>query len=480
MILGIDQGTTGSTAVLVDLEGKLLGKESVSYAQHYPKPGWVEHQVQDIFSSVAQSVSALLSQTNRKPTDIKAIGITNQRETVSLFEGEKALHPFIVWQDRRTEDACDRLQKHQKLIRKKTGTPVDPYFSSTKIQWLIKHLKLSKKNKNIRFRTIDSYLLFKLTGADAIEATNAHRTQLLSLKKLAWDEELFDLFGIPLSFAPPVVPSEGFEFHTRSLSFLPDGIPVVAALGDQQAALFGQMGFHEGAGKMTYGTGAFILCNTGEKAILSKNKLVSTLALQWKDGRAQYALEGSAFICGAWIQWLRDQLQIISHASDIEKLAEEVDDSAGVIVIPALTGMGAPFWKTRLRGSIQGLTRGVGRAHIARASLEALAFQNKALAEAMVQDSKKSIHWRVDGGAAQNNLLMQIQANSLQQNIVRPKNFEATATGAALLAGVSKGFFRLDDLNKLWEKDRDFSPEPANKKYYKESYLKWCKRVESS
>lgn len=477
MILGIDQGTTGSTAVLIDSDGQIKSKENIPFEQYFPQAGWVEHHPDKIFSSVGAAISKALSKASISAQDIKAIGITNQRETVSLFDGDKALHPFIVWQDRRTQEICDKLSKHAKQIRKINGTPVDPYFSSTKIHWLIKKLKVSKKNKALRFRTIDSFLINKLAGADAIEATNAHRTQLLSLKNSKWSSDLFDLFGIPESFAPEVVPSEGFEFKTKGLSFLPDGIPICAALGDQQAALFGQLGYKKGEGKMTYGTGAFILCNTGDKPVISKNKMVSTLAWQRSDGKTQYALEGSAFICGAWIQWLRDQLKMIESSEQIEDYAKKVDDSNGVYIIPALTGLGAPFWKSKLRGSIEGLTRGVGREHIARASLEAMAFQNKALAEAMAEDSPTKIKWRVDGGAARNDLLMQIQADCMNQSITRPKNFEATATGVAWLAGVSKGIFKMDDLQTFWEKDRAFDPDSSKKKYYKKTYNTWFDHI---
>lgn len=481
MILGIDQGTTGSTAVLLSDKGKLLAKKNIPFRQHYPQAGWVEHDPQEIWSSVAQAVSAVLSESGQKPSAIACIGITNQRETVTLFEGDKALHPFIVWQDRRTQDLCEKLSRYEKTVRRRSGTPIDPYFSSTKIHWLRKKLKLSKKNSKIRFRTIESFLIHKMTGADVIEATNAHRTQLLSLKKGKWDSELFSLFDVPENYAPEVIPSEGFSFQTKGLSFLPDGIPICAALGDQQAALFGQLGFKAGQGKMTYGTGAFILCHTGDKPVHSRNQLVSTIARQPADGSTQYALEGSAFICGAWVQWIRDEMKWIETSDEIEALANQCENSYGVMVIPALTGMGAPFWKAKLRGSIQGLTRGTTKAHMARASLEALAFQNKALAEAMAQDAPvKKIEWKVDGGAVKNNLLMQIQSDVMNQKLIRPLNLEATGTGVAFLAGLSHGLFSMSDIEKFWEKDKEFLPHKKNVKFYRDLYRDWFERVSQS
>ena len=372
MILGIDQGTTGSTAILLSDEGRVLGNSTIAVPQHFPQPGWVEHDPKEILKSVGQAVLSILKQTGISAKKIRAIGLTNQRETVSLFENNRPLHRFIVWQDRRTASLCDTLKKHATFIQKRSGLPVDPYFSGTKILWLAKKLKLSRKNKGLRFRTIDSFLFQQLTGADVIEATNASRTSLLNLKKVSWDSDLFELFNISHAWAPSVIPSEGFSFKTKNVSFLPDGIPICAALGDQQAALFGQLGWSPGAGKITLGTGAFILLNTGTKAVFSKNNLVSTLALQWNSGHTLYALEGSAFICGAWIQWLRDQLQVLKTTSDSEIKSSQVKDSGGVFVVPALSGLGAPFWNPYLRGAILGLTRGsnqnhiiqIGRAHV--------------------------------------------------------------------------------------------------------------------
>jgi glycerol kinase len=479
MILGIDQGTTGSTAVLLSEDGRPLSSATAAVPQHFPKPGWVEHDPDEIWQSVESAVSAALHKVSRPSSDIRLIGLTNQRETVSLFHEGRALHRFLVWQDRRTADGCMKLAKYSKEIRRLSGTPIDPYFSSTKIRWLLDHLKIKRPGRGLRFRTIDSFLFERLCGVDAIECTNAHRTQLMDLKKLQWSSRLLDIFKIPESLCPPIVPSEGFEFKTKALGFLPAGIPVVAALGDQQAALFAQLGWNSGEGKITYGTGSFILVNTGEKPVHSKSELVSTVALQRKNGKATYALEGSVFICGAWIQWLRDQLQMIGKSSEIEELAMSVPDSEGVLVVPALTGMGAPFWNPKARGLVGGLTRGTNRGHIARASLEALAFQNLALINAIKKDAPqiKFSEWKVDGGASQNNLLMQIQADSLQKRILRPQNLEATATGAALLAAQSRGLLSDKEIKSLWKADRVFEPQKSIAAALTNKYLAWTGAV---
>jgi glycerol kinase len=479
MFLGIDQGTTGSTAVLLSKKGSPLAKFTAAVPQHFPRPGWVEHDPEEIWRSVKAAIVGAIRKSGTDPKQIQSIGITNQRETVSVFRGSKPLHRFIVWQDRRTTESCEELKDFENLVRNKTGLPIDPYFSATKIRWLMKRLKLSAKTP-FRFRTIDSFLLERMTGADKIEATNASRTSLMNLKSLRWDRDLFELFQIPFSSAPEIIPSEGFEFRTKGLDFLPDGIPIRAALGDQQAALFGQMGWDRGAGKITYGTGSFILLNIGDRPVVSKNGLVTTLAIQWSSQKKSYALEGSAFICGAWIQWLRDQLQILQSSDESEKLARLVSDSAGVMIVPALAGMGAPFWRPRLRGAILGLTRGSNRHHIARASLEALCFQNKALVDAMKLDLPKlKPSWRVDGGAVKNNLLLQIQANLLGTKIVRPRNLEATATGVALLAAFSGNFLSLSEIERQWKKDRLFSPQVIEKRKLLESFRHWLSVVEA-
>ncbi|MBN8553826.1 MAG: glycerol kinase GlpK [Deltaproteobacteria bacterium] len=480
MILAIDQGTTSSRAILLDAKGRLIASHSVAIVQHYPKPGWVEHDPKDIWSSVEKSIVGAIRKARISPKKILSIGISNQRETVSLFDGDKPLHRFIVWQDRRTSDECQKLKKFEKIIQKKSGLPVDPYFSSTKIRWLIEKLKISPSQKSIRFRTIESFLISKMSRKDFTEATNASRTSLMNLQSLKWDPELLEIFGIPKSFCPEIISSQNTEIKTKGLHFLPDGIPISGILGDQQAALFGQMGWRAGEGKITFGTGSFILLNAGEKPIESKNSLVSTLAIQWKDRKKLYALEGSAFICGAWIQWLRDELKLIKNSAEIENLAEKVSSSEGVMVIPALSGMGAPFWKPEMRGEILGLTRGSSQSHLARASLEALAFQNRALIDAMKKDSPGlKLNWKVDGGAVKNNLLMQIQADILQSTIIRPKNLEATAFGAGMLSAHALDLIDLKTIEKSWKQERSFKPQRTSSADLVPLYARWLQRVSS-
>lgn len=476
MILGIDQGTTGTTAVVLSPKGKILGQKTTPVRQFFPKPGWVEHDPHQIWKAVGEAVVGALKKAGVSSKKIRCIGLTNQRETVSLFENDKALHRFIVWQDRRTSDFCEKLRGVESRIMEIAGTPVDPYFSASKISWLIRELKLSRF-KNIRFRTIDSFMISKMTGQNFIEATNASRTSLMDLRRAEWSEELFGVYDIPLEIAPKILPSQNSQLKTRGLSFLPDGIPVSGILGDQQAALFGQLGWKEGVGKITFGTGSFVLLNTGQKIVRSKTRLVSTLALQWANGQKDYALEGSVFICGAWIQWLRDQLGILRSSADSESLAKKVKSSEGVIVIPALSGMGAPFWNPNARGEILGLSRGSSKAHIARASLEALAFQNRALIDSMRADATlANENWRVDGGAAANHLLMQIQSNVLNSELVKPKNLEATAIGAALLAAHSEKILDLKEIEATWKKDRAFKPE-SERSAIEKLYQSWLSRA---
>ncbi|PIR23871.1 MAG: glycerol kinase [Deltaproteobacteria bacterium CG11_big_fil_rev_8_21_14_0_20_45_16] len=480
-ILGIDQGTTGSTACLLNEQAKVIATSTSPVPQHFPRPGWVEHRPEEIWQSLTTAVSTTLNKAKISTREITSIGLTNQRETLSLFQGSNALHPFIVWQDRRTSDACKKLKSKGKIIRSRSGTPVDPYFSSTKIAWLIKHLKISKRSKDIKFRTIDSFVLNRMTGANVTEATNAHRTQLVNLKSARWDSVLLDIFDIPHTFCPEIIASEGMNLKTKGLDFLPDGIPIQACLGDQQAALFGQLAWKKGEGKITYGTGAFVLLNTGDRPVHSKNSLVSTLAWEFSNGKKTYALEGSAFICGAWVQWLRDQLGLIRSSEEIESLAREVTDSGGVMIVPALTGLGAPFWRSELRASIQGLTRGSSKAHIARASLEALCFQNRALIDAMKRDaSLKKTRWKVDGGAVKNNLLLEIQADVLNCKIYRPKNLEATAIGVALLAGYASGLYDLHEIAASYEPESTFEARPQQHHALSKTFSSWMTLVKNS
>lgn len=478
MFLGIDQGTTGSTATLLNEKGQYLGSFTASVPQHFPRPGWVEHDPREILQSVEKAVRGVFRITKISPKKLISIGLTNQRETVSVFEGQKPLHRFIVWQDRRTADLCKDLKAHEHTIKNNSGLSLDPYFSASKILWLKRKLHLNRSN--IKFRTIDSFLMHQLTGEDVIEKTNASRTSLMNLSSRSWDSELLSLFDIPSSWCPTLISSEGFSLKTKNCSFLPDGIPITACLGDQQAALFGQSGWSAGAGKITFGTGSFLLINTGEKLPTSSSGLLSTLAIEWKSGSPHYALEGSVFNCGSWIQWLRDQLNILKTSNESERLSLKVKTPDGVYVLPALTGLGAPFWKPEARGAIVGLTRGANKNHIARASLEAIAFQNKALVEAIESDLPQlRTSWRVDGGAVKNNLLMQIQADILGQKILRPKNLEATATGAALLSAHSSNYLSLRQIEKLWKLDKSFSPKAQKNKDLKIRYEKWKSLMQS-
>ncbi len=480
MLLGIDQGTTGTTALLMDLKGKVRARVTIAVPQHFPKPGWVEHDPKQVWLTVQRAVKRCLQTARINPKKIVSIGLTNQRETVSLFRGDQALHRFIVWQDRRTADFCSReLQKSEQTIVRIAGTPVDPYFSGSKIRWLLDHLKINKPERDLRFRTIESFLIHKMTGQDVTEVTNASRTSLLSLEGLHWSQELFDLYGIPLSLAPRVIRSQNSELRTKGLGFLPDGIPISGILGDQQAALFGQLGWRAGVGKITYGTGSFILLNTGETAVQSKNRLVTTVALQWGDGRALYALEGSVFVCGAWIQFLRDQWGLFKDSSESERLAKRVNSSEGVKVFPTLTGLGAPFWRPEMRGMILGLTRGTTKSHLAHASLEALAFQNRTLVDVMARDARLSkLEWRVDGGAVKNSLLLQIQADTLGASLYRPTNLEATASGAALLAGHQVQAIDLETIQKSWHLDREFKPS-TKAALRQASYNNWFETLQN-
>lgn len=463
MILAIDQGTTSTRTILMNRRGRLISSSQIAIPQHFPRPGWVEHDPRDIWNSVRGTIQRALRSGNVRPQQIDGIALTNQRETVSLFENHRPLHRFIVWQDRRTTRECSRLKTYASTVLKRSGLPLDPYFSATKIAWIKKQLKISSR-RAVHFRTIDSFLIHQLTGVNAIEATNASRTSLLDLRRREWCDDLLEIFNVPRKFAPEVVTSEGLELKTRGLDFLPDGIPVTAVLGDQQAALFGQIGWKPGDGKITFGTGSFVLMNTGSRAVTSKNGLCSTLAIEWRDRRPEYAIEGSCFISGAWIQWLRDQIKIIESAFLSEKLARETDSAHDVLVIPALSGLGAPFWRPQLRGAILGLTRGTSRAHIMRASLEALAFQNRALIDAMIADTQnKRGVWMVDGGAVRNDLLLQIQADLLQTTIIRPKNLEATALGVGWLGLKSLGFLSLSDIKKIWREDKRFVPSRQKK-----------------
>ncbi|MCW5832114.1 MAG: glycerol kinase GlpK [Labilithrix sp.] len=469
-LLAIDQGTTGSTAIVLTLEGETLGKKTVEFPQHFPKPGWVEHDAEQIWKSVEEAVSGALSAARIAGTDIGAIGITNQRETTLLWDRRtgRPVHRAIVWQCRRTAELCDRLKADgaEPLVRRKTGLVIDAYFSGTKIAWILDAVSGARARADrgeLAFGTIDAFLVHRLTGGavHATDVTNASRTLLMDIDALAWDDEMLRLFGVPASVLPKIVPSAGPIGETRGVSFLPDGIPITGIAGDQQAALFGQACFGEGDAKCTYGTGAFALMNVGKTPIASGHGLITTVAWQLggEDAAPTYALEGSAFIAGAAVQWLRDGLGLIATAADIEPLARKVESSEGVAFVPALAGLGAPYWDQSARGTITGITRGTTAAHLARATLEGIAFEVWDLLEAMTKDAgRELVALKVDGGAAKNDLLAQFQADVAQVRVVRPTEVESTGRGAAMLAGVGAELSDLAAATRMVTLDRSFEP----------------------
>lgn len=466
-VLAIDQGTTGSTAIVVSADGQTLGKATTEFPQHFPKPGWVEHDPLEIWSSVGASVTGALAKAKVDTSDIAAIGITNQRETTVVWDkGTGApIHRAIVWQCRRTADVCDRLKAegHAARILEKTGLVIDAYFSGTKIAWILDHVPSARaraEKGELAFGTVDSYLIHKLThgGVHVTDATNASRTLVMNLARVEWDPSLCELFRVPPSMLPAIKGSAEVVGTTRGLSFLPDGIPIAGIAGDQQAALFGQACFAEGDAKCTYGTGAFALMNVGDRPLLSSSGLVTTVA--WKLGdKTTYALEGSAFIAGAAVQWLRDGLGIIRSAEDIEPLARQVTSSDGVSFVPALAGLGAPHWDQGARGIVCGITRGTTAAHLARATLEGIALQVRDLLDAMTKDARRPMtRLRVDGGAAKNDLLMQFQSDIAGVRVERPTEIESTGRGAAMLAAVGAGLARVEDAASHVRIERTFEP----------------------
>lgn len=482
-IMAVDQGTTSTRVCIFDHAGALIGQSSQAYPQIYPKPGWVEHNPEEIWGSTTKTMEQALTQSKISPSHIAGIGITNQRETVILWDAHthQTLYNAIVWQCRRTQDFCLQLkkQKKEKWIYKKTGLVVDPYFSGSKIRWLLNNVPNARK-KDVRVGTIDSFLLWRLTSGEShcTDVSNASRTMLMDIKKLSWDPELLKLFSVPEKILPQIKPSSGIFGFTKGLGFLPDGIPISGIAGDQQAALFGQVGFGVGDVKCTFGTGSFILLNTGNKLVASKNKLLTTVAWQLPKQNATYALEGGAFICGAAVQWLRDGLGLFSKSSEIEQLAMRVQDTEGVEFVPALTGLGAPYWRAEARGVITGLTRGTTKSHIARATLEAMALQNAEILQVMEKDlGRKLKSIKVDGGAAGNNLLMQMQADYGGAKVIRPEITETTAVGAAYLAGLGVGFWKdLSEIRKIWKTNKDFSVKMSSKAR-KVRLLHWQKAV---
>lgn len=466
-VLAIDQGTTGSTVALVDNAGQLLASVNVEFPQHFPKPGWVEHEPEDIWKSVQKALASLLRKKLCKATDIAAIGITNQRETSLLWDRRtgESLHRAIVWQCRRTAAFTDSLRAagHEDTVRARSGLVLDPYFSASKYRWLLSNVASARRALRagaLAAGTIDSYLLWCLSGGavHATDVSNAARTSLMNLRTLDWDDELLKLFELPREILPRIAPSSGVLAVTKGVRGLPDGIPIAGIAGDQQAALFGQACFMPGDAKCTFGTGSFIVMNTGAEPVVSSRGLLTTVAWQLEGAQPVYALEGGAFVCGAAVQWLRDGLKLISRAQDVEALALTVADHDGVEFVPALTGLGAPHWDADARGLITGLTRGSQRGHIARATLDAMALQNVDILQAMENDlGKRMKPLRVDGGATANNLLMQCQADYLGRRIVRPQITETTVAGASYLAGIGVGLWSgTSQLRRIWQPQREF------------------------
>ena len=466
-IIALDQGTSSSRAIVFNEKGEICSVAQKEFTQIFPQPGWVEHNPKEIWSSQSGVMAEAIASKGLSAADIAAIGITNQRETTIVWDAEtgEPVYNAIVWQDRRTSSFCDSLKIAGKtdFIRKKTGLIIDAYFSGTKIRWILENVPGARDKANkgqLRFGTVDSWLIWNLTGGKVhvTDVTNASRTMLFNIHTLSWDKELLDLLGVPASMMPEVKSCSEVYGHT-STSVLAGNVPIAGIAGDQQAALFGQMCTEPGAVKNTYGTGCFLLMNTGEKPIESRNNLLTTIA--WKVGdKVNYALEGSIFVAGSVVQWLRDGLGIIKSSSEVEALATSVPDNGGVYFVPALTGLGAPYWDQYAKGCVYGITRGSTAAHIARAALEGIAFQTMDIVEAMQSDSGvKLCELKVDGGASRNNLLMQFQSDILDCDVIRPQITETTALGAAFLAGLAVGYWKsIDDIKSIWAVERRFSP----------------------
>jgi len=466
LILAIDQGTTGTTALLINEAIEVVASHNVEFPNHYPEPGHVEHDVEEIWQSVTAAVGGALQKADATADRIQAIGITNQRET-SLFWDKstgKAIHRALVWQDKRTADFCEKLKAdgREPFVKKRTGLVLDPYFSGTKARWLLNNVPGARQKAEageLCFGTIDSWLCWRLTGAHVTDPSNASRTLFFNLHSMSWDDEMLAMLELPRACLPRVAASSEVYGTTRGLGFLPDGIPVAGLIGDQQGALFGQACFAEGMAKCTYGTGAFILLNTGSTPRPSNHGMLTTVG--WSlGGQTTYALEGSAFIAGAAVQWLRDGLGIFEQAAEVEALALSVKDSGGVTFVPALAGLGAPYWRPHARGLISGITGGTTKAHLARATLDGIALQIADILDAMSKDLGGPLtSLRVDGGASQNQTLMQRQSDLLSATCVRPKVLETTALGSALLAGLGTGIWSsTDDIAAAWSEAARFTP----------------------
>lgn len=467
-LMALDQGTTSSRCIIFNKKGEIVSLAQKEFTQYFPQSGWVEHDANEIWASQAGVMTEAMAKCSIEAEEIAAIGITNQRETTIVWDketGEPVYHA-IVWQCRRTADYVDQLKKegYDKVIKEKTGLIVDPYFSATKIKWILDRVEGAREKANqgkLLFGTVDTWLIYKMTKGRvfATDVTNASRTMLYNIHTLCWDEELLAKFGIPASMLPEVKQSSEVYGMTRK-SLLGEPVPIAGVAGDQQAALFGQCCFKAGQSKNTYGTGCFLLMNTGEQAVDSKHGLLTTIAIG-RDGKVQYALEGSVFVAGAAVKWLRDELKLIDNAAETETLAQSVPDSNGVYVVPAFTGLGAPYWNAYARGAVFGLSRGANRAHFVRATLESLAYQSLDVIRAMEEDAEITVtSLRVDGGASANDFLLQFQSDILNGEIIRPKVAETTALGAAYLAGLAVGYYQnVEEIQSNWQRDKEFMPQ---------------------
>ncbi|QJA08439.1 glycerol kinase GlpK [Romboutsia sp. CE17] len=488
-IMALDQGTTSSRAILFDKQGNIVATSQKEFTQIYPNPGWVEHNAMEIWGSQSGVMREVLETNSISPNEIAAIGITNQRETTIVWDKNtgKPIYNAIVWQCRRTSEICDEIEAngYKDMIKDKTGLILDAYFSGTKIKWILDNVKGAREKANngeLLFGTVDTWLIWNLTRGKVhiTDYSNASRTMLYNIKELKWDDEILELLDIPKSMLPEVKPSSCVYGYTDEHMLAGAQIPIAGIAGDQQAALFGQTCFEEGSAKNTYGTGCFMLMNTGDKLVESKNGLLTTIA--WGvDGKVEYALEGSIFIGGAVIQWLRDELKVLYNAKESQFYAESVKDTNGVYIVPAFAGLGAPHWNMYARGCVMGLTRGANREHLVRAALESIAYQVKDVLHAMEEDSGlKLAGLKVDGGASANDFLMQFQADILNTNINRPKVVETTALGAAYLAGLAVGFYEnKDDIKNSWVMDKEFSSNMDDDRRVK-LYKGWKKAVKRS
>ncbi|WBL16003.1 glycerol kinase GlpK [Sutcliffiella sp. NC1] len=488
-ILAIDQGTTSSRAIIFNKSGEIVYSSQREFTQYFPKSGWVEHNANEIWSSVLSCIASCLSESGIKPEQIVGIGITNQRETTVVWDKKtgKPVYNAIVWQSRQTASICNELKEagYEDTVQKKTGLLIDPYFSGTKVKWILDNVEgvREKANKGeVLFGTIDSWLIWKLSGGKAhvTDYSNASRTLMYNIHELKWDEELLDMFTVPASMLPEVRASSEIYAHTADYHFFGKEVPIAGVAGDQQAALFGQACFEEGMAKNTYGTGCFMLMNTGEKPVESNHGLLTTIA--WGlDGKVTYALEGSIFIAGAAIQWLRDGLNLIQSAEESEQYANNVVSTEGVYVVPAFVGLGTPYWDSDVRGAVFGITRGTSKDHFIRATLESLAYQSKDVLSAMEQDSSITLKTlRVDGGAVRNNFLMQFQSDVLQVPVERPVVNETTALGAAYLAGLAVGFWKgREEISEQWKVESSFEPKMKVDEQ-KSLYEGWKKAVNAA